>query len=177
MTCIIQLIFSSFDAASLAILEKLSTIEELLNNSNQPHSSPPIASDVGVHSPSSMAKSIGAPKLERSQGVACFHLSVERVLAWPIFVEQNPYLDLPGLLNATGETHMYPVSAAADLEHPRDAHQLIQRFMDHVFIFNPVVEEATVNEYMEYARVNGFGWHAPSCLLVSSLVLELPSQY
>jgi hypothetical protein len=45
---------------------------------------------------------------------------------------------------------------------------LFQQFLDHVHIFNPVLEESKVNEYMRYARFNGLGWDAQSCLLVSA---------
>lgn len=49
---------------------------------------------------------------------------------------------------------------------------LVARFMDNVFIYNPVLEEAKIHRYMRDARFNGIGWDAQSCLLVSAEFCE-----
>jgi hypothetical protein len=73
-----------------------------------------------------------------------------------MFEDQNPNLDLKALLNE--QAHDIPTSSSiGDVDQTSSEEQLVQRFMDRVFIFNPVLEEAKVRKYARDARYNGIG--------------------
>lgn len=59
-----------------------------------------------------------------------------------------------------------PISVDFDL-YKTDS--LLREFFDNVHIFNPTLEEEEVREYVNIARLNGIGWDAMSCLLVTTL--------
>jgi len=156
----------SFDSASLAILERLNTLEELLRGSH--------ARIVGVEEAAEpqtsllLLKNLGSPTLERTEESFSSHINIEAVLSWPIFERHdfNHRLDLKGLLQTTNENGLpSSMPMIADFEHCAGEH-LLQRFLDNVFIFNPILEEAKVQKYMRDARFNGLGWDAQSCLLL-----------
>ena len=46
------------------------------------------------------------------------------------------------------------------------ANKLLKQFLDNFHIFNPILEEWKVREYMRSTSFNGLGWDAQSCLLV-----------
>jgi hypothetical protein len=91
-------------------------------------------------------------------------MNIENVLSWPVFDDQNPNLDLKSLLNDENaiSSQLPPI---VDVEESQEE-VLVQRFMENVFIFNPVLEEAKLQKYIRDARLNGLGWDAQSCLLV-----------
>jgi hypothetical protein len=95
-------------------------------------------------------------------------MNIENVLSWPVFGDQNPNLDLKSLLNDSNDAASQITPMVSDFEHfPEE--ELVQRFLDHVLIFNPVLEETKVQKYIRDARFTGFGWDAQSCLLVKCL--------
>lgn len=94
-------------------------------------------------------------------------MNIEAVLSWPVFEDQLPNLNLKSLLN---QEDGLPQSSnrAIDLENG-EAEVLLQQFLDHVFIFNPILEETKVQRYMRDVQFNGLGWDSTSCLLVRLL--------
>jgi hypothetical protein len=124
-------------------------------------------SDDGL-SQSSLPKSLRCPALERTADSAPYYINIESVLSWTVFdqgVDQR--LDLKSLLHADNESaDPSPMSVAPDFD-LYGADQLFQQFLENVHIFNPILEEAKVKEYMRDARFNGLGWDTKSCLLVS----------
>jgi hypothetical protein len=157
----------------LAILEKLSTIEHLLRSDGSHRRVLASGSEDAAEdpSPASHVKSLNSPSLERTRNAIPCHMNVENVLSWPVFDDQSPNLDLKNLLNDSNNASSQLPSMVSDFEnYPED--QLIQRFIDHVFIFNPVFEEAKVQKYIRDARFNGLGWDAQSCLLVFTSITQ-----
>jgi hypothetical protein len=157
----------SFDPASLAILQRLDALEELLRaKSISPLET---AQSVDDLSPVSILKDLGSPSLERNaESVPCY-INIEAVLSWPVFEDQNfeQRLTLKSLLQSDNDhAEQPPLSIDADFE-SRATGQLLQQFLDNVHIFNPVLEETKVKEYMRNASFNGLGWDAQSCLLVN----------
>lgn len=123
-------------------------------------------------SPLSVPNSLRSPALERTAESAPCYINIESVLSWTIFDDQgvDQRLGLKSLLQADNESaDPPPMSVAPDFE-LCGADQLFQKFLENVHIFNPVLEEAKVKEYMRDARFNGLGWDAKSCLLVSQKV-------
>ncbi|ETN45393.1 uncharacterized protein HMPREF1541_09224 [Cyphellophora europaea CBS 101466] len=169
---------SSYDAASLAILEKLSTIEQLLKPDDRPPAPPPRAASTRssdlAESPVSHVKSLSSPSLERTKEAAPYHMSIERMLAWPVFQDLDPCLDLRCLLNASNDSQSQATLAAtmaATKFDPNWDDELVKNFMDQVYIFNPIVEEAKIQKYVRDARFNGIGNDGPACLLLLILAL------
>ena len=115
--------------------------------------------------PSSHVKSLNSPTLERTRDPIPCHMNIENVLSWPVFEDENPSLDLKNLLNDSNDVSSQFPPMFSEVDHYPDE-QLVQRFLDHVFIFNPVLEEAKVHKYLRDARFTGLGWDAQSCLLV-----------
>ena len=76
-------------------------------------------------------------------------------------------VDLKELLQVNNSTpEPAPLSISSDFE-VNGAGVLLQKFLDTVHIFNPVLEAEKVAEYVRDAQFNGLGWDAQSCLLVS----------
>jgi hypothetical protein len=156
-----------FDPASLAILQRFDALEQLirtsLNSSERPNQG-----DQRVPSVSAPAD-LESPTLERaSDSVSCY-INIEAVLSWPIFEDQDfgRRLDLKSLLQDSHEYDAsYSLSVAPDFE-DYEANQLLQQFLDNVHIFNPVLEETKIKEYLRNAHLKGISWDAQSCLLVS----------
>ncbi|RVX74863.1 hypothetical protein B0A52_01140 [Exophiala mesophila] len=159
---------SSFDSASLAILDKLNTIEELLRTPNgHGQNRSATLSDVGDETRTlSKLKSLNSPSLERTKDPAPCHMNIEGVLAWHVFDDLHPDLDLKGLLNATDHGAPPTVPMVTEFDEHFAEEDLVESFMNNVFIYNPVLEEAKVQRYMRDARFNGIGWDAQSCLLL-----------
>ena len=157
----------SFDAASLAILEKLGTIEQLIRSGDSTHQrilSTVVDDVVEDTSPQSHVKSLNSPSLERTRDTVRCHMNIENVLSWSVFEDQYPNLDLKSLL-LDDSSPFGQIKSVSDYEHASEE-ALLQRFMDHIFIFNPILEEAKLQTYVRDARYNGMGWDAQSCLLV-----------
>lgn len=164
---------ASFDSASLAILDKLNTIEELLRGTNDRGQADQAAvaaatgiTETDARGTLSRLKSLNSPTLERAKDSAPFHMNIEGVLSWSVFDDLSPNLDLKGLLNSGNQAVLSIPSAATDFDEHIAEETLVARFMSNVFIYNPVLEEAKIHRYMRDARYNGIGWDAQSCLLV-----------
>jgi hypothetical protein len=160
-----------FDPASLAILQRLDTLEELLRT--KAHSTKESSQGTSDPSPLPFLHELGSPALERSaESVPCY-INIEAVLAWPVFEDEgfDQQKDLKSLLQVDNDNYRDPpaMSLRDDFE-TFMADRLLQKFLDNVHIFNPVLEGSKVKEYMRNARFNGLGWDAPSCLLVNELL-------
>jgi hypothetical protein len=120
-------------------------------------------------SPSVTLENVESPSMTRTDPLVPYYINIENVLSWPVFQSQdfNPQLDLNSLLhqNSSGADSL-PLSQPTDFE-VNGAGQLLQQFFDRVHIYNPVLKEEKVRERMRNARLNGLGWDAQSCLLVS----------
>lgn len=117
----------------------------------------------------SIPKTPAPTSLERPTDWRPAYINIETVLTWPVFDDQNfnGQLDLRSLLRSD-KSH----ASSATLPIPADfglyaASQLLQQFLDNVHIFNPILEEAKVKEYMRATSFNGLGWDAQSCLMVT----------
>lgn len=94
-----------------------------------------------------------------------------------MFNSQAPNLNLKRLLSGQGDNVHQNLSLATDFEPGAEEH-LLQRFLDTVFIYNPVLEESDLHQYIREIQFNGLGWDARSCLLVSiPLNLSIPANF
>jgi hypothetical protein len=151
-------------------LDKLNTLEELLRARNGQGQIAAAVSSSVADSPSrgvlSRLKSLNSPSLERSKDAAPCHMNIEGVLSWSVFDDVSPNLDLKGLLNSSHGPNQ-TLSMVTEFDEQVAEEELVAHFMNNVFIYNPVLEEAKIQRYMRDARFNGIGWDAQSCLLVS----------
>lgn len=164
----------SFDTASLAILEKLNTIEELLRKTKstpQPQSPPRRPEDGNVaQTPASIPSVLSAAAPEKPIASTRRRMSVETVLSWQAFANQSPNLDLKALL-VRDDIGQVESSLNTDfMQQTGYEEQLLQRFLDNVFIYNPVLEEAVLQQYIREIQFHGLKWDAKSCLLVSQTI-------
>lgn len=93
-------------------------------------------------------------------------MNIEGVLSWSVFDDLSPNLDLKGLLNSSSHGTPQKPSMITEFDEHFAEENLVARFMNNVFIYNPILEEAKIHRYMRDARFNGIGWDAQSCLLV-----------
>lgn len=160
----------SFDTASLAILDKLNTIEELLRKPNlapiHPFSPPRHDNNV-AQTPASIPSVLSAAAPEKPITSTRRRMSIETVLSWQAFVDQAPNLDLKSLL-ASPTIGQAGSSLGSDFFHQHgNEEQLLQRFLDNVFIYNPILEEAVLHQHIREIQFHGLKWDANSCLVVS----------
>lgn len=92
-------------------------------------------------------------------------MSIETVLSWPAFADQCPNTYLKSLVSTSpcGHTSFPRVDV---IHQDVQFDDLLQRFLDHVYIYNPVIEETTLNQYVREVEYHGFKFDAKSCLLV-----------
>ena len=169
-----MLIHGSFDTASLAILEKLNTIEELLRKpypTPQPQS--PVRNDSNVaQTPASIPSVFSAVAPEKPITSTRRRMSIETVLSWQAFAVHSPNLDLKGLL-VSNDIGSAGSSLNTDfMQQAGYEEQLLQRFLDTVFSYNPVLEEANLHQYIREIQFHGLKWDAKSCLVVGSVDLR-----
>lgn len=103
-------------------------------------------------------------------------MSIETVLSWQAFSDQSPNLDLKGLLVAddigkSGST----INNADFANHSEHEAQLLQRFLDNVFIYNPILEESVLHQCIREIQFHGLQWDAKSCLVVSNQAILVDS--
>lgn len=160
----------SFDLASLAILQRVDALEVLLRAKSTTY--------VVLDQDTSQGQgpvSLSTPRttqplsLERPADWRPFYINIETVLTWPVFASLN-FTERPGLRSLLRSDKSD--AALPTLSLPADfglyaAQQLLQKFLDNVHIFNPILEETMVREYMLATTVNGLGWDAQSCLMVT----------
>jgi hypothetical protein len=152
---------STFDSASLAILDKLNTLEELLRAQDE-RVQPSVVNQDHVRTDGSpgqatisQLKELNSPSLERTKDDTC-HMNIEGVLSWSVFDNVGPNLDLKGLLNSCQDANQN-TSIPLDFDEHVVEEELLARFMNNVYIYNPVLEEAKIHRYMRDARFNGIG--------------------
>jgi hypothetical protein len=94
-------------------------------------------------------------------------ITVEAVLEWPVFDDRDINRKVHLLSPPEENIHQpgLPISVDVDFH---EADGLLRKFFDDVHIFNPTLEEEDVREYVNIVRLNGIGWDAMSCLLVTT---------
>lgn len=160
---------NSIDPGSLAILKRLDGLERLIRE-GKPQELPRNTSTAG---PSSQNSPLNAPNLT-ARGVSDtaeyrYHVNVESMLQWPVFERQNidQRVNLKSLFDSVHETNFALQWSPSDPDiQSEEVDDALQKFWDHVHVFNPIFEEAKLKEQLDSIRSNGLGWNPESCLLV-----------
>ena len=148
---------SSFDPASLKILERLDDLEELLRS-------------VSLEGEATVSKT---RVVEASRGFRrdALHEPVtlkdivpqgpEHIASWPVFAA---FQDEPERVQALKSAlHRGPVLGAPDME-PRRINELLDNFFSYVHVKNPVLDETATRNTVLSSVVNGLDWSSESCL-------------
>jgi hypothetical protein len=99
-----------------------------------------------------------------------YHVNVESMLQWPVFERQNidQHVSLKSLFGRLHEDNnplrLSPLDP--DLQ-SAEVDGALQRFLDHVHVFNPIFDEVELRKKLQKLRSDGLGWDAASCLVVS----------
>lgn len=93
-------------------------------------------------------------------------MSIETVLSWHAFTEQAPNLDLKGLLVADDIGNAGHSINTDFMNETSNEEPLLQRFLDTVFIYNPILEEPILQQCIREIQFHGLKWDARSCLVV-----------
>lgn len=150
---------SAFDPASLKILERLDQLEERLLAQQQQQ----------VLSSNHTDDSIS------SQTEPQFHslsTHITDVLSWPVFEGQfNAHLDVKSLLRrvppasivCSPASDLYTIANGLD---PRSGLDLLEAFLQHVHVKNPILDEVRIRQMVHRINLEGFGWDPESCLVL-----------
>lgn len=162
----------SFDPASLAILERLGQLEELIRVKSGDESPDRSRLDDELLLDEK-------PTLPPREYREFSTVTIETVLAWPVF--RNKFalrLDLKSLLKqkdaAPPAASLH--SPASDNWHSVNVvelgmcNRLLDSFLHRVHIANPILDVPAVRGYVRHACLNGLGRDAQSCLVVSRYV-------
>ncbi|KAK6355740.1 hypothetical protein TWF718_000127 [Orbilia javanica] len=164
---------SSFDPASLRILERLDDLEQLLRGNAT--ISPDIESRESgnrenAYYPISRRanRNIDSTSEAESDGASSRLIPgpVEEVLAWPEF---TPLLEIPPMMyffqvcQSDATTDGFSPSHASELE-PQSAKILLDRFFTHTHVKNPVLDEVHTRQLVSRLALHGIDWSPQSCL-------------
>lgn len=156
---------SSFDPASLLILERLEDLKQYLVSQKRPRDSSPET----LTSYEEAAKPQELEPDNRSLGFMNF----ENVLSWPVFQHRfEDRLDSKSRLArseaAISRRFSQPLDSISQINLDIETcNQLLESFLENVHIKNPVLDESIVRRYLQQACVEGLRWDAESCLVVS----------
>lgn len=101
-------------------------------------------------------------------------VGIEAVLQWPSFGEHGFCSRLYPTPLSDGETHRSDPSTwrvPVGMELPA-SDGVLRGFFDNIHIFNPILEEEDVQNYINTVQFEGIGWDGMSCLVVTNI--ELP---
>lgn len=155
-------------------MQRLDTLEELVRGS--PLTPGSLPATVGLSLEQAALNNRESPPtegrlqaLERTKSSTLYHINVESILSWPVFqscniAQKHELRALLKLPSGISEPKSVPVSLEFEIG---GARQLLQRFVRHIHIYNPVLQIDKVQEYMRDTLFNGLDWDAKSCLLVS----------
>ncbi|KAH7134450.1 vegetative cell wall protein gp1 [Dactylonectria macrodidyma] len=177
---------SSFDPASLAILERLGHVVSLLETRQPPPS--PQDSSPGIQTQSSYAIPDASPNsravdqdieddlLEETPNFPASIHNCESVLRWPVFrgivPEIESFMTWPDNTETTSPNSSWrePDTLSRGI-HEEDFIPLSKRFLAYVHTKNPILDVAELSRYVRDAAENGLRWDGPSCLVLITCAL------
>jgi hypothetical protein len=154
----------------LAILKRIDDLESLIQTTVVSVPSVPEPTIFPSTSPFAPHEDLNV-LLESTQWKPCL-VNVEAILEWPVFeaIEQHRHWSFP----AEEENDHSPLSISVEFDIQSSSH-LIERFFEDIHIFNPILEENDVRDYMRNIQLNGIGWDSKSCLMVKIPIFITPS--
>ena len=183
---------SSYDPASIAILERLNTAIQLLQNQAHlpalienlaalQHSSPrqavndgPTAHSASIVNPASVPSDAFSPThLPQESGTTLEEAlqgpgNCHNVLEWPVFEGKFSSTDLTTAYYDSGDDRLVREAASSGSKSIRDedAPLLVEYFLRHVHIKNPILDPNQVVSMAKDVAEDGFKWDGTSCLVL-----------
>ncbi|KAH6663562.1 C6 zinc finger domain-containing protein [Plectosphaerella plurivora] len=168
---------SSFDPASLKILERLDDLERLLEAATLGSSEEPVHKTRVVQAAAGESPQATRRDAHPIEMGMVLPLGLDNVLSWPCFSGGRPAHELhlqppPSLLGVSPSrsTHHLGASAspasfigAVDLE-PVRVKDLLNNFFSYVHVKNPIFDEAATRRVVQSTVLNGIDWSGESCL-------------
>ncbi|KAL2841018.1 hypothetical protein BJY01DRAFT_217930 [Aspergillus pseudoustus] len=153
---------SSFDPASIAILERLDGLDRKLDSIQREKITAETQTPANP-SPVSNQDAISPTQIPLAENLLPGRL--EAVLAWPIF--QGSAFPLPTdreLLTPGPRLPIAPQPILGDELNASATQEYLHIFFNHVHIKNPVLEEGYTRRLVRRISIEGPGWDAESCL-------------
>ncbi|KAL0941336.1 C6 zinc finger domain-containing protein [Colletotrichum truncatum] len=164
-TCIQSPIdLSSFDPASLKILERLDDLEELMRS-------------VSVDGPSNKTRVVEGPverRLEEPPQVGppielgmILPSKPEDIMGWTIFQSLGNVIDRDETALSADHGSVIassPASVLGALEEPRQVNGLLDSFFNYVHVKNPILDETATRKMVSNTVMQGVDWSSESCL-------------
>lgn len=166
--------YSSFDPASIKILEKLEHIETLLElpNNDEAQDSPSPSTSIRTperHSvpsnPSSIPKS---PNYNAVQNECSLQILASNVLNWPVF--GGKFVSQARSLALIQRSESKPPTTTGLIEscinNATVGNELLDNFIQHVHIKNPILDITELRRLVQRLGLNGVSWDLESCLVL-----------
>ncbi|CAK7217250.1 Zcf27p [Sporothrix eucalyptigena] len=181
---------STFDPASLTILHRLDELERLFRQRQNEASSAILAATTAATSLNGGQAILGngnGARIDASSPVS----QAQSDLSYAVDVwsrEKRPQVSIDAVLQWAPfkdegfKTRMFPAPRNDDSKSPESngngnggwrgaidldlpaADSVLRSFFDNVHVFNPILEEEDVQDYVKMIRFQGIGWDAVSCL-------------
>lgn len=111
---------------------------------------------------------VSSPDFEWIDAFKIQYANVDAILAWPAFqnsdIDQSPHLASNSTPDDTDVMSRPLLMSDLDVQ---DAPNLLSKYIDNFHVYNPVLDIPTIEEQIKSTSLNGFGWDAGSCLVVS----------
>lgn len=153
---------SSFDPASLQILQRLDELEQLVRRIGPQHREPQESSIIP-----SAEEDIDRSRLLPS--------SIEHILQWDhLRINRLPTQPdgpaFPSTTHPVAQTTTSPLSGVDEME-PHKTKMLLDNFFNYVHVKNPILDEQKTRQLVSRVCMHGMDWSAESCraLLVCAL--------
>ncbi|KAH7141544.1 hypothetical protein B0J13DRAFT_556988 [Dactylonectria estremocensis] len=161
---------SSFDSASLAILQRLDILEDLFKIAH-----PETLGPRGIprqQTPDATPQIDASPVPEQTLPSKVYCINIETALEWPALQVPNqiPRQPLKTIIQSSTPNQGPRLLSTSDLD-ATDTGLLLQRFLESFHVYNPVLEISLVEEYVKSTVYNGLGWDSESC--ISLLIFAL----
>ncbi len=168
-----------FDPASILILDRLDQVLARLDHSPKNLTGSSLVTetpraDSAPHVPATAGISLSQEQDYDQLRIPSSQTTPDAILAWPIFMHRwpdnfitDPLFDAELSDRQTEEAISHPNvrSQTSSVDEGRIP-ALIQNFLRHVHIKNPVVDAEALNLHAHYVSKEGIQWDAESCLVV-----------
>ncbi|KAL2828186.1 hypothetical protein BDW59DRAFT_159779 [Aspergillus cavernicola] len=168
---------SSFDPASLKILERLDTLEQVVRQQHLETRSTlavPLNQTAGTGHHSNITPQRGqsvlpSPSTRKARFLSVLPASPELLLRLPIFrcpipLPEEPLIEGPFTRAIPATQERQGMFTGLDTTIPGGVNALLDNFFEYVHCKNPVLEEAPTRQLVLSVALEGADWSARSCL-------------
>ncbi|OGM50897.1 periplasmic beta-glucosidase precursor [Aspergillus bombycis] len=155
---------STFDPASLAILQRLDTLEHKIDSFQQQPISTPV--HLPRLSPNNNSRTVDTVRKTPEHAGSLLPENLDAVLKWPILQDEDQEItESPHLPNPASH-HASPPQSSLDGDelNPSLSNAYLDNFFSHVHPKNPVLDEPYIRRLVRKVSLEGPGWDSDSCL-------------